>query len=197
MVHAMHHASLIQPPPQGFFQSPVYDMPRLHKNAIWEFFAARGNGYWNDVWKRAANSTCLWGAPQRSWQELSPKERERTARLRVQSHNKGLRYVSSYQENARLLQSFGLWCQERGIQLVFLVFPVSQSYARHLAPQFKKTYYEMLKGFSFPFEFLDLMAQTKGVTDEDFNDTDHLNDLGAQRLTAALKAVLPERVMDK
>lgn len=194
---AVHHASLLAPPPQGFYRSLIYDMPRLHEQAVDQFFDAHGKDYWSDVWKRAALRSCLWSDRKKAWKDITPEERDRAGKLRVQPHNKGLRYASTYQENVRLLQSFGVWCQERGIQLVFLIFPVSQSYDRYLDPQFKKTYYEMLKGFSFPFEFLDLMVQTDGVTDEDFNDTDHLNDLGAQRLTAALKAVLPERVADK
>ena len=172
-------------------------MPRLHEQAVDQFFDAHGKDYWNDAWKRAVLRGCLWSDRKKAWKDITPEERDRAGELRVQPHNKALKYASTYQENVRLLQSFGVWCQERGIQLVFLIFPVSQSYDRYLDPQFKETYYEMLKGFSFPFEFLDLMVQTDGVTDEDFNDTDHLNDLGAQRLTAALKAVLPERVADK
>lgn len=194
---AVHHASLLAPPPQGFYRSLIYDMPRLHEQAVDQFFDAHGKDYWNSAWKRVALRGCLWSDRKKAWKDITPEERDRAGRLRVQPHNKALKYVSTYWENVCLLQSFGVWCQERGIQLVFLIFPVSQSYDRYLDPQFKKTYYEMLKGFSFPFEFLDLMVQTDGVTDEDFNDTDHLNDLGAQRLTMALKAVLPERVADK
>lgn len=197
MVPAMHHASLIQPPPQGFFRSLVYDMPRLHEEAIRQFFAARGNGYWNESWTRTAFRGVLWSDPKKSWQDITPEEREHAAELRVHAHNKCLRYQATYQENVRLLHSFGNWCQDHGIQLVFLIFPVSGSYDRHLDPRFKEMYYKMLKGFSFPFELIDLMVQAKGIKDVHFNDTDHLNDLGAQRLTAALKAVLPERVMDK
>ena len=151
----------------------------------------------NNSWKRAALRGCLWSDKKKSWKDITPEERDRAAKIRVQAHNKCLRYHATLQENVRLLQSFGVWCQERGIQLIFLIFPVSQSYDRYLDPRFKKAYYEMLKGFSFPFEFRDLMEQAKGMKDAHFNDTDHLNDLGAQRLTAALKAVLPERVADK
>ena len=196
-VQAVHHASLLEPPPQGFYRSLVYDMPRLHEQAIYRFFDAHGKDYWNNSWKRAALRGCLWSDKKKAWKDITPEERDRAARIRVQAHNKCLRYHATLQENVRLLQSFGVWCQERGIQLVFLIFPVSESYDRYLDPQFKKTYYEMLGGFSFPFELLDLMEQAKGMKDAHFNDTDHLNDLGAQRLTMALKAVLPERVADK
>ena len=73
---------------------------------------------------------------------------------------------------------------DNNIELYILNFPVSRLYHMLENKAFKEIYYDMMKTLEFPAILLDFDELEFG--DEFFNDPDHLNDLGARKLTEIL-----------
>lgn len=81
------------------------------------------------------------------------------------------------------------YLSERNIRTVFVVFPFTKWYNKYINPQYKEDIYQLLDNLELPVEFLD-MNDLECFTDSDFLDTDHLNDIGAEKASKVLNDFL-------
>ena len=78
----------------------------------------------------------------------------------------------------------GNWCLNNDIGLYIVNFPVSKYYKQKENSAFREIFYDIIKSFTFPAVLIDFEEIEFG--DECFNDPDHLNDMGAKKLTEIL-----------
>lgn len=74
--------------------------------------------------------------------------------------------------------------------MTIVVAPASKYYVKHIAPQFKEIFYEVVNSIDSSLKILDY-SNGESFLDEDFNDMDHLSDSGAIKLT---NAIIRERI---
>ena len=80
-------------------------------------------------------------------------------------------------------------CKSNNINLMFVVTPATESYRKYLEPEFKKVFYDTLNIINSEIHLLDLFDNDIFVT-EDFIDTDHLSDSGADKMTMLINEAL-------
>lgn len=80
---------------------------------------------------------------------------------------------------------------KREINVLFVITPVTSYYLDYLDPDFKSEFYRVLNEVNGIVHLLDL-SDNKEFVDADFNDTDHLNDRGAKKLTLNIVQALAE-----
>lgn len=74
---------------------------------------------------------------------------------------------------------------------LIVITPVTSYYLDYLDPDFKSEFYRVLNEVNGIVHLLDL-SDNKEFVDADFNDTDHLNDRGAKKLTLNIVQALAE-----
>lgn len=123
------------------------------------------------------------------WGKMSEAERENCARLRTADHNRVYAHKESRLENGRLIEEIVEYLSKRNIRTVFVVFPFTKWYNQYINPQYKEDIYQLLDNLKFPIEYLD-MNELDCFSDNDFLDSDHLNDTGAEKATKVLNDFL-------
>ena len=164
--------------------SGVYDIDESVQMFIKEYFDTMGGEYWNHHRTRFSCRMRLWKGENVTWTELPDDEKAKAAKYRAICHNKGIRYVKSFEENLGIFMEMGKWCLDNNIELYILNFPVTKLYHDTENGAFKEIFYDTIKSFNFPAVFLDF--DEIEFEDEYFNDPDHLNDKGAEKLTKIL-----------
>lgn len=186
----LHNATLVPVRRDEVLLSAVYDVPKIVDDTIAEFFSSCNGMFWNNHRKRFDWKTTLWGDKSKAWNEVAINQKEICGKYRAEQHNKSINHHGAYAENISILKDFGQWCCENEIVLHIVNFPVTGYYRRYFNPTFKKIYYKTLSEFEFPFEFYDFDEVAELFSDDDFNDTDHLNDRGAYKLTETLRTLV-------
>lgn len=116
---------------------------------------------------------------------MSYEEKAVAGKQRALSHNKSLKHINSLLANVELFCRFVQFCRNRNIALIIVVAPASKYYVKHIAPQFKEIFYEVVNSIDSSLKILDY-SNDESFLDEDFNDMDHLSDSGAIKLTNAI-----------
>ena len=80
---------------------------------------------------------------------------------------------------------------KRNIRLLIVVPPVTSFYRDRLNAEIQNKFYEILDKIESEIHLLDL-TNADVFEDKDFIDTDHLNDIGAQKMTTLVLEVLEE-----
>lgn len=83
------------------------------------------------------------------------------------------------------------FCKNRNINLLLVITPQTPYYRNYLSQEFKSTFYDVLNGVDEIVHLLDL-SDDSSFKDDDFVDTDHLDDRGARKLTSIILNVLQE-----
>lgn len=180
----LHNALTIPNRVEEKFFSGVYDIEKSMQIFIKEFFDSMGGVFWNQQVTRFSCRTKLWKGENITWVEVSENEKRKAAKYRASCHNKSIRYVESFEENIGLFAEMGKWCLDNNIELYILNFPVTKFYHDAENRNFKEIFYDTINSFNFPAVLLDF--DEIEFEDEYFNDPDHLNDKGAEKLTKIL-----------
>lgn len=97
-----------------------------------------------------------------------------------------------YNENVKSLQKIIALCKKNNIQIVFITTPTDKSYYENLnkiqIEKTTKTISELVKNNS-NCNYLSLLKSEK-FTKEDFYDADHLNEIGAKKLSLLLNKLI-------
>jgi hypothetical protein len=96
--------------------------------------------------------------------------------------------------NLRAFQRMVEHLRSRGLQLVFVRFPVHPAYLAASPPEFSETFAQLerlARKLAPEATFLDYASAT-GLSDEDFYDDDHLNQRGAVRFTPVLSTAVEQ-----
>jgi len=134
--------------------------------------------YNDDINPRPAN-----GMLQYLFREQSNEINDKAAKARAQAHN-GNFNLKHIEDNMRLLSNFLLRMKKKRVRVILLIPPVTKFYRPHSMPELRETVCESLEPVKkeFNFTFLDLF-DSPDFDVFDFQDYDHLNDKGAEKLS--------------
>lgn len=186
LFHDLHN-TLHLPPKINFL--PESKLIDIHK--VIQLFSREEyvNHYFNNERPKTRFATKVWDDISKTWQQLSEENRKQAGIIRADLHNSGIKYVNSFKENERILENLSQYCDEKKINLVILSTPISSYYREASLPQYKEDFYRVLNNIQGTIHLIDLYDDLS-FTIDDYNDTDHLSDLGAAKLTSILQEVL-------
>ena len=148
------------------------------------------DGFFNEKRPRNRCATVVWNAVSKSWSELSAEEKDKAGKTRAESHNKIIKHTASFNENLSVFQDFVYFCNDRGINLLLTAMPASSQYLKYLTPEYKNIFYSVLDKVDGTVHLLDLVEDSSFDNNFDFNDTDHLSDSGARKLSQMISSIL-------
>lgn len=129
-----------------------------------------------------------WGMTYKSENAKDLEETGKTAALRHTVHICSEERIRTFTENMEILNSFAEICDRRNIKLVFLTTPVFHTYQKNLhTEQLNKTI-ETIVNFTKEHNDCEYINwfENEDFTEEDFFDADHLNEMGAEKLSLKL-----------
>ncbi|MCR5674240.1 MAG: hypothetical protein K6G16_00880 [Lachnospiraceae bacterium] len=192
---------------RDFLISPVY-YPLLHdahhweNPTIWDFWGMdiseevkkicesmaylkmkqRRNYYENGM---VRNSPVL---PEGDWWKLSEEEKDHLGAVRGEAHGRLFKWKDTFSENKEIFRDYIHYLSLRNILPVVLVTPFTAAYLNHLNPEMIDCFYELLGSAQEDVHVVDCnQSDLRGLFEEsDFKDPDHLNQIGAQKLSCLL-----------
>lgn len=102
------------------------------------------------------------------------------------------RTILTVKENTNIITDITNFCNARNINLLFVVTPFTKYYREYSFNGFKEAFYDILNNKAEGVVHLLDLYEDAYFTDEDFNDSDHLGDLGAIKLTSFIQNVLQQ-----
>lgn len=189
LLHDSHNCLILPPKDEYYMQGNLIDFEKVI-NA----YAATDykDGFFNEKRPRNRCATVVWNAVSKSWSELSTEEKDQAGKTRAESHNKAIKHTASFNENLGVFQDFVYFCNDRGINLLLTAMPASSQYLKYLTPEYKNIFYSVLDKVDGTVHLLDLVEDSSFDNSFDFNDTDHLNDSGARKLSQMISSILNE-----
>ena len=94
-------------------------------------------------------------------------------------------------ENIEILKDIAVYVSERNIHLIITVFPATIYYQTFFDMNFREYFYDALEQVNEEVHLVDCFGDPF-FDEEDFNDTDHLNDSGAAKMTLMLNHLLQQ-----
>lgn len=128
----------------------------------------------------------------RTWAKVSPEERLAMGQYRAQDHNKIFQHKESLEENKQILRQFVQFLYDRDVQPVVVVTPFSPEYNRFVLPEMKEGVLELLDAVPQDVHYVDFNQAAELFAPEDFMDTDHLSEQGAQKVSRILVEMFGE-----
>lgn len=184
--HDTHNAVLLPPNSSVLPKSHIFDIQKCVEATI---RAESTKTYYCSENPRSLWALRLWQDPSKDWIQLSEEERRDAGKKRAIQHNGNTKYVNTLRENTILFHKFISFCTQKKIQVLMVVTPGSKYYCKYLDPVFKEAYYDVLNGTEGTIHLLDLYTD-ESFGEEDFLDTDHLNDSGAKKMTTMILETL-------
>ena len=158
------------------------------KEQFAETLFARNPTYYGPVVSRKKNNSLL--KEGEKWSELSDEQKDFYAKRRCEDHNHIKSYINSKDENEILISSFCKEMTEKGIEIVFAIFPFSKWYNKYIDPEYKEQIIKCLGDLPVTVHFLDMNDYDEMFEDEDFVNADHLDVSGAAKATFLLNTYL-------
>ena len=184
-----HNCYLLPPSPKNFlYESDIFDIQNILDIYTQKEYI---KGYFHNQRLRKDHAAKEWDDKSKDWYQLSINEKIEAGKQRAAVHNKAIKRKNSLLENKKLLQDFLKFCDTENINLLLVVTPSTPYYLNCLLPDFKSKFYDILNEVDGIIHLLDL-ADDPTFLDEDFNDTDHLNEKGAQKLTQIIHNTFQE-----
>jgi len=142
--------------------------------------------------KKQDDITCTkfgWGTTYKS---EKAKDLEKTGKTAADRHTRkdmlSEKHVKIFEDNLKAINSFSEFCNQRNIKLIFLTTPTYHTYRENInAEQYKKmvdTLSNFVNTHSNCF-YLNYFEDSDFVA-KDFYDADHLNEIGAEKLSRKL-----------
>lgn len=189
LFHDLHNALYL--PPKYYNKLPASKIIDVEKVMQLYSFAEYERCYFYEERPMHRFAVKEWEDKTKRWQQLSEEERILAGEKRAVNHNGSINYKATYKENQMLMEILSQYCEERQINLIVLVTPVSKYYRAASLPQFKEDFYHVLDNVSGVVHVIDVYDDESFGLD-DYNDMDHLGELGAKKLTALLLDVINE-----
>ncbi|MDC7293587.1 hypothetical protein NXH67_08670 [Butyrivibrio sp. DSM 10294] len=145
--------------------------------------------FFNNINSRANHN--MLGVRKVIWNTLSEEEKYDVAKDRtLNGHNKHVKYEESHIENIKIIQEMVSFLYTNGVKPLFFITPYTKYYNQYIYSGYKPDIYKVLDELDYPVEFFDMNDFQDEFTDEDFLDSDHLNDIGAKKATVLLDSYL-------
>ncbi|WP_026517152.1 hypothetical protein [Butyrivibrio sp. MC2021] len=152
--------------------------------AIWE------NGtYYSNIITRKNNN--IFGIKKIDWNNLSVTEKTSIAIDRTENgHNKHVKHEETHKENIAIVRDMVEFLHDHGVIPLFFITPYTRYYNEYIYKGYKEDIFKTLDSLDLPVELFDMNDYQDVFFDEDFLDSDHLNDAGAQKATEMLNSYL-------
>ncbi len=184
----MHNASVLPPVKNILFESRIFDIKKATELLSIDMYE---NGYFSIDRPRKLFATKEWEDKIKEWSMLSEDEKDSAGKSRAMLHNKALNREASLGENIELINNLSIFCNNNGINLSFVVTPVSKYYKKYLDMRYEESFFSILNEIKGTINLLDLADCCDIFLDDiHFNDTDHLNDTGATKFTQIILDML-------
>ena len=170
----------------SFFESNIFDISLMKEEQIRNIF--NNYGYF-DIKDRRKIATKEWDSKNKNWIEISELEKNLAGKRRAEQHNKNKKRIGSLYENVERFEKFADLCEEMDIKLWMVVTPVTKEYKNNLDKEYKKSFYDILNRIKAPIQLIDFQDIDIFVN-EDFNDTDHLSEIGAKKMTKMILDII-------
>lgn len=189
LLHDSHNCLILPPKDEYYMQGNLIDLEKVINTYATTDYK---DGFFNEKRPRNRCATVVWDAVSKSWSELSAEEKDKAGKIRTESHNKIIKHTASFNENLSVFQDFVYFCNDRGINLLLTAMPAASQYLKYLTPEYKNIFYSVLDKVDGTVHLLDLVEDSSFDNDFDFNDTDHLSDSGARKLSQIISSILNE-----
>ena len=157
---------------------------------FWSNSVILENGtYYNSILKRQTNDLpCV---SKVNLNQLSSEEKMDIAKDRTENgHNKHVKYENTHRENISIVKDMVEFLNDHGVTPLFFITPYTRYYNEYIFKGYKEDIFRILDSLEFPVELFDMNDYQDNFSDEDFLDSDHLNDIGAQKATEMLNSYL-------
>jgi len=169
-------------------QHELYDQEQMGLLLFFTQYLKNNGEYFHKNNKRSDNKVEYEKGKDIEWHKRSPEQRNEWGRLRATAHNKNLKFHESYNENIQYVNNFVEYCNSKNIKFIFLLFPQTDSYLRHLSFELREEFVKAINRIEEDFYFIDL-SQKVNYQESDFVDMDHLGDSGAEKTCNFLQTV--------
>lgn len=122
----------------------------------------------------------------RTWAQVSQAERRAMGRARTSDHNKIFQHKESLEENKQILEQFIRFLYQHEVQPIVVVTPFSEEYNRFVLPEMKDGVLGLLDAVPEDIHYVDFNQAGTLFEPEDFMDTDHLSETGAEKVSRIL-----------
>ncbi|WLR55548.1 hypothetical protein LC048_00555 [Mesobacillus subterraneus] len=122
--------------------------------------------------------------------DIDERNRDLLGKQRADFHNK-LNYPLSRIENKNILRRILKILEEHNIKIILTVFPTTKYYSENFNKDTKKRFYDIINEFSkeFSIQVIDVF-DSEEFEISDFVDWDHLNKIGAAKMTKKLNELV-------
>ena len=151
------------------------------ENAAMDLMISRRQ-YYNDLFIRRP----LYDLGGIQWKDLPLDKKNLLGKNRAESHNKQFKFKESYIENKRILRECIEYLLAINVKPIIIITPFTNMYNLYVNPEMKDAVKEMIASLPAEMDFIDFNEFSDEFTDEDFVDTDHLNERGAYKLSTHL-----------
>jgi len=138
--------------------------------------------YYNRIKPRGGTVFNLNG---REWYEVPLEEKDYFGKYRADCHNKLFSYKDTIAENKEIFRDYIHFLHMNNIMPVFVLAPFTSVYNKYILSEMKDSIIELLDAASGEIHFVDF-NQSDFFDDIDFVDTDHLSEVGAQKMSQIL-----------
>ena len=177
------HNCLILPPKQDFlFYSKIFDTEKILADYSKQEYK---KNYFHIHKPRMDMASKEWSDTSQNWLDLSESEKQAACQKRAFLHNKLIKRQLSFTENKILFNQLSTFCTEKNINLIVTATPVTKYYYKYLCPEYRDSFYQVLNDAPGIVHVIDL-STNPFFDDNDFNDSDHLNDEGATKMTSII-----------
>ncbi len=181
-----HHCVSLSEDDGSLPEIETYDLKRF-VDCFFEELS--GGSYFNDYKRRVKHASKLWADTKKTWRELSDEEQREAAEQRAALHNRVINRPITKQENIECLEQLISECSDRSIRILWVVPPVTEFYRNRMLEEFREIFYEVFRPYRNQVEIVDLYDSELFVSG-DFNDMDHLGDVGAIKLSELVVSYL-------
>lgn len=159
----------------------------LYQDWARKFLSDQGTYYGGAVTRKDKN---ILGLKKVNWYEMTENEKEEYAKGRAGGHNKQRKHIVTYEESKQMIMKIAKLLYENQIRCVFLICPFTQYYNQYISAEFKLEIFQILDELEYPVELYDINEMSDVFSDEDFLDSDHLSDTGAEKLSLLLREII-------
>lgn len=128
----------------------------------------------------------LFNLEGRTWAQVSRPERMAMGQARAEDHNKIFQHKESLEENKLILRDYVRYLYGHGVQPIVVITPFTQEYNYFVLPEMKTGVMELLDAVPEDIHYVDFNQAQELFEPEDFMDTDHLSEKGAEKVSSIL-----------
>lgn len=178
----MHNAKIIPQSTNFSVESDLFNFEKLFKKYA-------HHKYNRNYFTHPLSRTLIGEFDKRYWTGLSDDERDKVAFDRAELHNKNIKHIHTLLENTEIFFDLLNYLKSRNINVYIVVPPFTKYYRKYMNVEFKRISYEIWNSVDNMINIVDLYDSSM-FSDDDFVDSEHLNDTGATKFTSILKNII-------